>query len=41
VFTLGAADEHRGVSVLYARAKGVDATFVIAKSKLRPLLDLF
>ena len=40
-FTLGASDEHQGVSVLYARVKGVDATFVIAKTKLRPLLDLF
>jgi hypothetical protein len=40
-FTLGAADEHQGVSVVYARVKGVDATFVIAKSKLRPWLDLF
>jgi hypothetical protein len=40
-FTLGAADEHQGVSVFYARVKGVEATFAIAKSKLRPLLDLF
>ncbi len=40
-FTLGAADEHQGVSVFFARVKGVDATFAIAKSKLRPLLDLF
>lgn len=41
VFMLGAADEHQGISVYYARAEGVDATFAIAKSKLRPLLDLF
>jgi hypothetical protein len=40
-FTLGAADEHDGVSVFFARIEGVDATFAIAKSKLRPLLDLF
>lgn len=40
-FRIGAGDSWRGTSVYYARAEGVDATFVIAKSKVRVLLDAF
>ncbi len=39
--SVGAADAWRGESVYYARINGVDATFVIARGKLRPLLDAF
>jgi Domain of unknown function (DUF4340) len=38
--TLGAGDVWRGMNVVYARRKGVDATFVVAQSRVRPLLDL-
>ncbi|HWP04207.1 MAG TPA: DUF4340 domain-containing protein [Polyangiaceae bacterium] len=40
-FKIGASDEFRGESVRTARADGIDATFVVADAKLRPLLDLF
>ena len=40
-FTIGAADSWRGESIYYARISGVDATFVISRSKVRPLLDAF
>ncbi len=40
-FTIGAADSFRGLTVAYARTARVNATFVIARSKLRPLLDAF
>jgi len=40
-FRIGASDEFRGESVRTARAEGIDATFVIAEAKLRPLFDLF
>jgi len=40
-FRVGAGDAWRGESVHYARADGVDATYVIAKSKVRVLLDAF
>ena len=39
--TIGAADAWRGESVYYARINGVDASFVIARGKLRALLDAF
>jgi hypothetical protein len=38
---LGAQEVYRGLPVRYARVEGIDATFVIAESKVRPLLDLF
>ena len=40
-YRIGAGDSWRGTSVYYARADGVDATFVIAKNKVRVLLDAF
>jgi hypothetical protein len=40
-FRIGASDEFRGESVRTARADGIDATFVVADAKLRPLFDLF
>jgi len=40
-FRIGAAAEFRGESTRTARVEGIDATFVIAEAKLRPLLDLF
>jgi hypothetical protein len=40
-FRIGSSDEFRGESVRTARAEAVDATFVVAEAKLRPLLDLF
>jgi hypothetical protein len=36
----GAGDVWRDMNVLYARRDGFDATFAIAQSKVRPLLDL-
>lgn len=38
---VGAQEVFRGLPVRYARVDGIDATFVVAESKLRPLLDLF
>jgi Domain of unknown function (DUF4340) len=38
--TIGAGDVWRETNVFYARRDGVDATFAIARSKVRPLLDL-
>jgi hypothetical protein len=40
-FRVGKSDQVAGHPVRYARADGVDATFVIAESKLRPVFDLF
>jgi len=40
-FRIGAGDSWRGQSVHYARAEGVDATYVIAKTKARVLIDAF
>ncbi|HEY4158890.1 MAG TPA: DUF4340 domain-containing protein [Polyangiaceae bacterium] len=37
---LGAGDSWRNTSVFYARVEGVDATFVVAQSKVRALHDL-
>lgn len=36
---LGRADVWESMNVFYARRKGVDATFVVAASKVQPLLD--
>jgi hypothetical protein len=38
-FRIGAGDSWRGISVHFARRDGVDATYVIARSKLRAILD--
>lgn len=38
-FRIGAGDTYRDTAVYYARVDGIDATYVIAKSALRPLLD--
>jgi hypothetical protein len=38
---IGAQEVFRGLPVRYARVDGIDATFVIAENKLRPVLDLF
>ncbi|HET9930065.1 MAG TPA: DUF4340 domain-containing protein [Polyangiaceae bacterium] len=38
-FRIGAGDVYRDTPVYYARVDGIDATYVIAKSALRPLLD--
>ncbi len=40
-FRIGAGDSWQGTSVYYARAEGVDATFVIAQSKVRVLIGAF
>lgn len=40
-FRIGAGDSWRGQSIHYARAEGVDATYVIAKTKARVLIDAF
>ena len=37
---VGAGDSWRGISVHYVRAEGVDATYVMARSKVRRILDL-
>ena len=37
--TFGAGDAWRSTSVFYVRVSGVDATYVIAQSKVRPLSD--
>lgn len=39
-YRIGAGDAWRAMSVFYARADGVDATFVIARSKVSEILDL-
>ncbi len=39
VYRIGAGDSWRKLSVHYARAEGIDATFVITRSKVRDLLD--
>ncbi len=41
IFRIGAGDSWQGTSIHYARAEGVDASYVIAKSKVRALLDAF
>ncbi len=38
---IGAGDSWQGTSIHYARREGTDATYVIAKSKVRALLDAF
>jgi len=38
--TIGRADVWRNMNVYYARRKGTNATFAIAKSKVRPILDV-
>ena len=38
--SIGRGDSWRDTNVFYARRDGVDATFAIAQSKLRSLLDL-
>jgi hypothetical protein len=38
---VGAQEVFRGLPVRYARVDGIDATFVIAESKIRVILDLF
>ncbi|AKT39746.1 DUF4340 domain-containing protein [Chondromyces crocatus] len=38
-FTLGAGDVIRGTTVYYARREGIPATYVIAQSRVRPLLE--
>jgi hypothetical protein len=38
-FRIGAGDSWQGTSVHFARREGVDATYVIAKSKVRAILD--
>jgi len=35
----GAADTLKGVAVYYARRDGVDATYAVAQTRVRPLLD--
>lgn len=37
----GVQEVFRGLSARFARIDGVDATFVVAEAKLRPLFDLF
>ncbi len=39
VFFIGHGDVWRTTSVYYARREGIDATFAIAQSKVRPLLE--
>jgi hypothetical protein len=39
-FSIGRGDAWRDTNVFYARRDGVDATFAVAQSKVRPLLDL-
>jgi hypothetical protein len=38
-YRIGAGDAWRSMSVFYARADGVDATFVVARSKVNQVLD--
>ncbi|MFZ5891594.1 MAG: DUF4340 domain-containing protein [Myxococcota bacterium] len=40
-FRIGAGDSFRETSIFYARADGIDATYAIAQSALRPLLEVF
>ena len=35
----GAGDAWRGTSVFYARRKGFDCTFAIARGRVQPILD--
>ncbi len=37
--TFGASDTFEGASVVYARRAGIDATYVVSKSKLRSIFD--
>lgn len=37
--TLGAGDSYRGGAVVYARRDGIEATFAVARSRVRPLFD--
>jgi len=39
VFQIGSGDAWRGISIHYARVDGVDATFALARSNVRALLD--
>jgi hypothetical protein len=36
---IGKGESHREMAVYYARADGVGATYVVAQSKIRPILD--
>ncbi len=36
---IGSGDSWRGTAVYYARRKGMNATFVVARSKVQPILD--
>jgi hypothetical protein len=38
-FSVGAGDSWRGISVHYARVEGVQATYAVARSAIRALLD--
>jgi hypothetical protein len=40
-YRIGAADAWQAMSVFYGRVEGLPATFVIARSKLSPILDAF
>jgi hypothetical protein len=37
---VGAGDAWRGMSIYYARAAGVDATYIIARSRVRQIIDV-
>jgi hypothetical protein len=39
VYRIGSGDSWRGISVHHARVEGIDATFVVARSKVRRVLD--
>ncbi len=39
VWRIGAGDSWRDISIYYARAEGTDATYVIARSKVREVID--
>ncbi len=39
VFHVGAGDSWRGISIHYARAEGIPATYAVARSNVRALLD--
>jgi hypothetical protein len=41
VIRIGAADNYRDMKVSYARVDGIDATYVVPHSSVRPILDLF
>jgi hypothetical protein len=40
IVSIGRGDVWRDTSVFYVRREGIDATFAIAQSKLRPIVDL-